>query len=108
MDSRTELEAHVLVYRRNRELLLSALPSLGLTAIAPPDGAFYIYASVKHLTDDSLGFCIDLLNDTGVAVAPGVDFDPAEGRYFIRISFAPATAEIEEALRRMRPWFASR
>lgn len=108
MDSQDELRGHLTVYRHNRELLLQALPSLGLDAIAPPDGAFYIYASVRHLTDDSVAFCSQLLEDTGVALAPGVDFDPVDGRYYIRISFAPATAEVEEGLRRMRPWFAAR
>ena len=108
MDARDELEGHVAVYRRNRGLLLDALPGLGLGAIAPPDGAFYIYANVGHLTDDSLAFCKTLLRDTGVATAPGVDFDPVEGRHFIRLSFAVSTPEIEEALRRLTPWFAAR
>lgn len=107
MDARDELEGHVEVYRRNRALLLEALPSLGLTAIAPPDGAFYVYADVGHLTDDSLAFCEALLRDTGVATASGVDFDPVDGRRFIRFSFAVSTPEVEEALRRMQPWFAA-
>jgi aspartate/methionine/tyrosine aminotransferase len=108
MDNHRELDANVEVYRRNRQLLLDALPTLGLTAIAPPDGAFYIYANVQHLTDDSVQFCIDLLQDTGVATAPGVDFDPVDGRHFIRMSFAASTPEIEEAVRRLRPWLAER
>ncbi|QEE24943.1 aminotransferase class I/II-fold pyridoxal phosphate-dependent enzyme [Rhodanobacter glycinis] len=108
MDSREELEANVEVYRHNRVLLLKALPSLGLDAIAPPDGAFYIYANVRHLTDDSMRFCIALLRETGVAVAPGVDFDPVDGRHFIRMSFAASTSDVEEAIQRLVPWFASR
>ncbi|MFZ4608108.1 MAG: aminotransferase class I/II-fold pyridoxal phosphate-dependent enzyme [Caulobacter sp.] len=108
MDAVDELEGHVEVYRSNRAILLAALPSLGLADIAPPDGAFYIYASVAHLTDDSLALAMELLRDTGVALASGVDFDPVEGRRFIRISFAVSTAEVEEALTRLRPWFAAR
>jgi aspartate/methionine/tyrosine aminotransferase len=107
LDSRDELESHLKVYARNRSLLLKALPRLGLSAIAPPDGAFYIYANIRHLTDDSLAFCKALLMATGVATAPGVDFDPVEGRYFMRMSFAVSTPEIEEALSRMEPWFAA-
>ena len=107
MDAREELEGHVAVYRRNRGLLLEALPRLGLSAIAPPDGAFYIYADVGHLTNDSLAFCKQLLRDTGVATAPGVDFDPVEGRHFIRLSFAVSTPEVEEAIGRLDPWFAA-
>jgi aspartate/methionine/tyrosine aminotransferase len=105
MDCRDELEGHLQTYRRNRELLLEALPRLGLEKIAPPDGAFYIYADVGRLTDDSLAFCKQLLTDTGVATAPGIDFDPVDGRRFIRLSFAVSTREVEEAIRRLVPWF---
>jgi aspartate/methionine/tyrosine aminotransferase len=108
MDCLDELEGHIDVYRANRQLMLDALPALGLQKIAPPDGAFYIWADIGHLTDDSLGFCQQLLKDTGVATAPGVDFDPVEGKHFIRFSFAVSTPEVEEALRRMRPWFEAR
>ncbi|MBI1682852.1 pyridoxal phosphate-dependent aminotransferase [Caulobacter hibisci] len=107
IDAREELEGHVAVYRANRQLLLDALPALGLNAIAPPDGAFYIWADVGHLTDDSLAFCQRLLRDTGVATAPGLDFDPVDGRHFIRFSFAVSTAEVREALERITPWFAA-
>jgi aspartate/methionine/tyrosine aminotransferase len=107
LDSREELEAHVAVYARNRKLLLATLPSLGLNAIAPPDGAFYIYANIEHLTDDSLGFCKVMLEQTGIATAPGIDFDPIDGHHFIRMSFAVSTPEIEDAIARMAPWFSS-
>lgn len=108
MDETAELEGHVEGYARNRELLLAALPSLGLDRIAPPDGAFYIYADIGHLTEDSLAFCQQLLRDTGVATAPGIDFDPVDGHRFIRFSFAVSTALVQEAIARMVPWFASR
>jgi aspartate/methionine/tyrosine aminotransferase len=108
MDSGDELDAHLQTYRRNRALLLEALPRLGLDSIAPPDGAFYIYADIGRLTDDSLAFCEQMLRDTGVATAPGVDFDPVDGRRFMRFSFAVSTPEVEEALRRLEPWFAAR
>ena len=105
LDAHDELQGHVATYARNRELLLAALPALGLREIAPPDGAFYVYADVKHLTDDSLAFCKKLLMDTGVATAPGIDFDPEDGRHFIRMSFAVSTPELAEAIARMTPWF---
>jgi aspartate/methionine/tyrosine aminotransferase len=108
MDCAEELEGHVRVYAANRALLLDALPTMGLTSIAPPDGAFYIWADIGHLTQDSLAFCERLLRDTGVATAPGVDFDPVEGRHFMRFSFAVSTAEIREAIARIAPWFAAR
>ena len=108
MDCTGELEGHIQTYARNRALLLDALPSLGLQRIAPPDGAFYVWADIGHLTNDSIGFCEQLLRDTAEATAPGVDFDPMDGHRFIRFSFAVSTAEVEEALNRMRPWFAAR
>ena len=104
-DCTDELEGHVASYRRNRQLLLDALPALGLAQIAPPDGAFYIYADISHLTNDSLSFCQRLLRETGVASAPGVDFDPVDGHRFIRFSFAVSTDRIEDAIARMTPWF---
>jgi aspartate/methionine/tyrosine aminotransferase len=107
MDAINELEAHIQTYARNRQLMLEALPALGLRKIAPPDGAFYIWADIGHLTNDSVAFCEQLLRDTGVATAPGVDFDPVEGHHFIRFSFAVSTPEIEDALTRLRPWFAA-
>ena len=108
MDCIDELEGHIEVYRRNRELVLDALPSLGLKTIAPPDGAFYVWADIGHLTDDSVAFCEQLLRDTGVATAPGVDFDPVDGHRFMRFSFAVSTPLIKDALERLRPWFAAR
>ncbi len=104
-DCTDELEGHVASYRRNRQLLLDALPALGLARIAPPDGAFYIYADISHLTNDSLGFCQRLLRETGVATAPGIDFDPVDGHRFIRFSFAVSTDRVEDAIARMVPWF---
>lgn len=105
---RDQLEAYVATYARNRSLLLEALPKLGLSDIAPPDGAFYLYANIAHLTNDSLSFCQSLLRDTGVATAPGVDFDPVEGHHYMRFSFAVSTAEVKDAIERMTPWFAGR
>ena len=108
MDYRDELEGHVQTYTHNRDLMLAALPALGLERIAPPDGAFYIYADISRFTDDSLEFCMQLLKDTGVATAPGVDFDPVDGHRFMRFSFAVSTPEVEDALARITPWFKAR
>ena len=108
LDCHEELQGHVAMYARNRALLLAALPAFGLEEIAPPDGAFYVYADVRRYTDNSLAFCEAMLRDTGVATAPGIDFDPVEGRHFIRFSFAVEYNEVEDAIGRLRPWFAKR
>ncbi|HKV19982.1 MAG TPA: pyridoxal phosphate-dependent aminotransferase [Mycobacterium sp.] len=88
-------------YAANRELLLDGLPKIGIDRLAPTDGAFYVYADVSHLTKDSLSFCSKLLADTGVAIAPGIDFDTRRGGSHVRLSFAGPTSDIEEALVRI-------
>ncbi len=100
-----ELDGHVRRYASNRRLLLDGLAELGVTRLAPADGAFYAYADVGHLTDDSMSFAHDLLARTGVAVATGVDFDTVDGGRYIRFSFAGPREVIEEALVRLSPVF---
>ncbi|MFI5715347.1 pyridoxal phosphate-dependent aminotransferase [Nocardia sp. NPDC051750] len=100
-DSRTELDGHVRRYAVNRRILLDGLAGLGITDLAPADGAFYAYADIGHLTDDSMAWCADVLAHTGVAMAPGLDFDTVNGHRTIRVSFAGATADIETALTRL-------
>lgn len=104
MDQTAELEGHIENYRRNRALMLERLPRMGISRIAPPDGAFYIYADIGHLTNDTLAFCEKLVRETGVAVAPGIDFDPLEGNRFVRFSFAVSTPEVDDALGRLERW----
>ncbi|WP_075769187.1 pyridoxal phosphate-dependent aminotransferase [Aerophototrophica crusticola] len=101
-DAVEELEGHVARYRRSRDLLLEELPKAGFGKLAPADGAFYVYADVSDLTDDSEAFCRHILERTGVAITPGVDFDTARGHRFLRLSFAGSEAEIAEAARRLR------
>ncbi|WP_093253341.1 aminotransferase class I/II-fold pyridoxal phosphate-dependent enzyme [Rubrimonas cliftonensis] len=104
MDAEDTLEAEVEVYRANRALLLEELPKAGFRSFAPCDGAFYLYADVGDLTDDSVAFCRRMLQEAGVAATPGVDFDPPRGRSFVRFSFAGPTARMREAARRLRDW----
>src|ERR1700712_2333221 len=106
-DAYDECAGHVARYAVNRRLLLDGLPRMGIDKLAPADGAFYVYADISHLTDDSLAFCARLLDEAGVATAPGIDFDPVDGHRFIRFSFAVSTPLVEEALARLEPWFAA-
>jgi aspartate/methionine/tyrosine aminotransferase len=105
-DAYDELDANVTRYRANRDLLLRRLPEIGIDKIAPPDGAFYIYADVARWTDDSLGWASRLLQEAGVAVAPGIDFDPRDGGKFIRLCFAGDGADIDRAVDRLGGWLA--
>ena len=99
-----ECDRHVARYAENRRLLLEGLPKLGIDRLAPADGAFYIYADVGHLTADSMAFCHRLLAETGIATAPGVDFDTEVGNRFVRLSFAGSPDEVAEALVRLEAW----
>ncbi|WP_067720955.1 pyridoxal phosphate-dependent aminotransferase [Nocardia yamanashiensis] len=105
-EAKEELDGHVRRYAANRQLLLSGLPKLGITDLAPADGAFYAYADIAHLTDDSMAWCTEVLDRTGVALAPGIDFDTVNGQHTVRFSFAGASADIEEALDRLERYMA--
>lgn len=99
-----ELEGNRARYARNRDLLLAELPKAGFDRLAPADGAFYIYADVREMTNDSVEFCARILAETGVAMTPGTDFDPRRGNAYVRISFAGGTEEMAEAARRLIAW----
>jgi aspartate/methionine/tyrosine aminotransferase len=99
-----ECDGHVARYAGNRAALLDGLRALGLDRVAPADGAFYVYADIGHLSDDSMSWARRLLAETGVAVAPGVDFDTEAGHSFVRMSFAGQQTEIVEALERLERW----
>ncbi len=107
-ESYAELDGHVARYATNRALLLNGLPELGIDRLAPADGAFYVYADIGHLTGrdggDSHAWCLRLLEETGIATAPGVDFDTARGHQFVRMSFAGSSAAISEGLERLGRW----
>jgi aspartate/methionine/tyrosine aminotransferase len=99
-----EVDGYLHHYAANRESLLAGLHRMGLSRLAPADGAFYIYADVSDFTGDSLRFCEELLAETGLAIAPGVDFDTVRGGSFVRLSFAGPATDIDEAIRRLGPW----
>ena len=99
-----ELEAVKAGYARNREILLNELPRIGITEFHPVDGAFYVYADVGRFTNDSLGFCKRMLEEAGVAVTPGLDFDRERGARTLRLSFAGSQADVLEAVRRLGAW----
>ena len=103
-DARAELDANVARYKANRDLLLAELPVAGFNHFAPADGAFYLYADVAHLTNDSEEFCRRMLRETGVAATPGTDFDPGRGRAYLRFSYAGTAEDMIEAVRRLKAW----
>jgi aspartate/methionine/tyrosine aminotransferase len=107
-EGRAELDEHRLTYARNREVLLQGLAGIGLTGVAPADGAFYVYVDVSAVTQDALSLSREILEEAGVAVTPGLDFDKTRGAGFLRLSYARGTAEIEEGVARLTRFFAGR
>jgi aspartate/methionine/tyrosine aminotransferase len=103
-DSHDELRENVSRYGKNREILLSQLPEAGFDRLAPADGAFYIYADIGHLTNDSSEFCRRMLVEAKVAATPGLDFDPYRGNTTIRFSFAGSEADMHQAIERLKRW----
>ena len=87
--------------RRRRDYLVPALQGLGFDIPVPPDGAFYVYADCSRLTDDAMQFCRDVLEHSGVALTPGVDFGEVGAKRFIRVSYATSMPKLEEAISRL-------
>ncbi len=104
LDAADELDGHVRVYARNRERLLAAVQEAGFGAIAPADGAFYVYASVAPFGMDATAFTKALLDETGVAATPGNDFDPEEGGRWVRFSYAGSASEVDRAADALVAW----
>jgi aspartate/methionine/tyrosine aminotransferase len=103
-DGREEMEAVKHGYEENRRILIEELPKAGLHQILPVDGAFYLYANIARFSDDSLDFAKRMLEEAGVAATPGMDFDPRDGRHFLRFCYAGSAAEMHEAVARIGEW----
>jgi aspartate/methionine/tyrosine aminotransferase len=103
-DGREEMEAVKHGYEENRRILTEGLPKAGLDKFLPVDGAFYLYADISRFSDDSLDFAKRMLNEANVAATPGIDFDPVNGRHFLRFCYAGSSAEIHEAVDRIGRW----
>jgi len=103
-DGREEMEAVKHGYEENRRILTEGLPKAGLDKFLPVDGAFYLYADVARFADDSLDFAKRMLSEAGVAATPGIDFDPVNGRHFLRFCYAGSAQEMHEAVARIGHW----
>ena len=107
-EGRAELDAIKHGYEDNRKALIEGLPKAGLTKFLPVDGAFYLYADISEFSDDSFDFAKRLLEEAHVAATPGVDFDPIDGRHFLRFSYAGSLADMKEAVERIGAWLHKR
>jgi aspartate/methionine/tyrosine aminotransferase len=107
-DGRDEMEAVKHGYEENRRILMEGLPGAGLKKFLPVDGAFYLYADISTFSDDSLDFAKRMLNEAHVAATPGIDFDPVNGKHFLRFCYAGPAAEMHEAVERIGNWLGAR
>jgi aspartate/methionine/tyrosine aminotransferase len=105
-DGRAEMESVKHGYEENRRILTEGLPRAGLDAFLPPDGAFYLYADISRFSEDSVDFAGKMLAEAHVAATPGVDFDPVNGRRYLRFCYAGAGAAMREAVERIGRWLA--
>jgi aspartate/methionine/tyrosine aminotransferase len=103
-DGRNEMQAVKHGYEENRRILTDGLPKAGLEKFLPVDGAFYLYADISRFSDDSLDFAKRMLNEAGVAATPGIDFDPVDGKHFLRFCYAGSADEMREAVARIGNW----
>ena len=107
LDAEEELDQNVKVYKKNREILLEELPQAGFETFSPPDGAFYIYVDISKYSKDSLNFCKKVLDEAGVAITPGLDFDQKRGSKMIRFSYARSTEDIIEGTKRIKKFMSN-
>ena len=103
-DGRAEMEEVKHGYEENRRILTEGLPKAGLDNFLPVDGAFYLYANIAKFSDDSLDFAKRMLNEAHVAATPGLDFDPIDGRHYLRFCYSRSRADMHEAVRRIGDW----
>eukprot|EP00629_Pelagomonadales_sp_RCC1024_P008566 CAMPEP_0119282418 /NCGR_PEP_ID=MMETSP1329-20130426/26696_1 /TAXON_ID=114041 /ORGANISM="Genus nov. species nov., Strain RCC1024" /LENGTH=413 /DNA_ID=CAMNT_0007283075 /DNA_START=120 /DNA_END=1358 /DNA_ORIENTATION=- len=106
------LEGHVALYKRNRATVLDALKAMGVPDehVAPAGGAFYVYADLSSFgVTDSIGLCRRLLEDEGVAITPGVDFEfeEAVGLRRVRVSYCGAPDAVAAAMEKLKAWWAA-
>jgi len=103
-DGKQEMQAVKHGYEENRRILTEGLPKIGLEKFLPVDGAFYLYANIGKFSDDSLNFAKRMLEQAHVAATPGIDFDPRDGRHFLRFCYAGSASEMREAVDRIGQW----
>lgn len=90
-------------YIKRRDYLKDKLESLGFDLTAQPEGAFYIFPSIKKFTDNDFDFCVDVLEQAHVAIVPGSSFTNI-GKGYIRISYAYEMEMLKEGMRRLEKY----
>ncbi len=104
-----ELQQRITVMRQRRDFLLPALKDLGFGVGATPEGAFYIYANIREVTDKSSeAFCLDLLEKHGVAITPGSDFGRNNEKDYVRFAYTTDVEKLREGVERIKTYLAGK
>ncbi len=106
-DHVSDLDVYVQGYAENRAIVLEELPKIGIENFTAAHGAFYIYADIHALSNDSEAFCKHALDEAKVSITPGTDFDLNRGSGTIRICYADSQENIIEACQRLKNWSSS-
>lgn len=88
-------------FRERRDYLLPALRELGFDIAGTPQGAFYLYARSDRFSADSYAFAREVLERTGVAITPGIDFGRHEANRHLRFAYTNSLANLREGVRRL-------
>jgi aspartate/methionine/tyrosine aminotransferase len=91
------------IYDKRRRYMIQRLKELGFGITVEPTGAFYVFVNAKHLSDDSYRLAFDILEKTGVGIAPGIDFGQ-NGEGYLRFSYANSLDNIKEGLDRLEKY----
>jgi aspartate/methionine/tyrosine aminotransferase len=94
-------------YGKRRSHILKHIKELGFGVSTDPTGAFYVFANAKRFTDEVYPFCLEVLENAGVALTPGIDFGSG-GEGYVRFSYANSLPNIEEGMRRLADFLKER
>lgn len=103
-DMDDHFQANRAEFGRRRAFLVEALTNLGFKVLGTPKGAFYIYVDASPFTHNAMSFCQQVLQDCGIAITPGLDFDPQFGKQCIRFAYTCSIERLEEAMSRLKAW----
>ena len=94
-------EARRAEFAARRDYLIPALRKLGFLIPNTPEGAFYIYAEISNLSDDSFRFCTEVLHGAGVAITPGRDFGDINAHRYVRFTYTIGIPQLTEVVARL-------
>ncbi|MEV9615647.1 pyridoxal phosphate-dependent aminotransferase [Aliarcobacter butzleri] len=86
-------------FEKRKDYIVKAINEIDGLSCYEPDGAFYVFINIKKISNDSMKFCADLLEQKGVALVPGLAFG-MEG--YARFSFATSLEVIQEGVKRIK------